>query len=222
MKKSISNLMAIAAFTVSLAACCQSQASIVLLTGNNPQADEENVLLNDGETGSLVTGETNQSGVTVNFTSTVNTLLNAASGQAMVTGVPESAGINEITISVPGYTFTDLIFNAANTAQIGTAGALATVTVLVNELDGTTSTETFSYTLGQGAGVGNGFATLLASDGETMSSVTISLDEDEYFHDLEQVRISGLTGNGQIPEPAGLIVWSLLALMGMAIGWRHR
>ncbi|MCE5268487.1 MAG: hypothetical protein LLG00_11440 [Planctomycetaceae bacterium] len=221
MKRSIC-FFAIVALAVLLAAA-QARASVTLTPGNNPQPDEENVLLNKGDTGALVTGNTNQSNTPVEFTSSVNTLLIPSAGQAMIIGDPEDGGINQITITAPGFTFTDLIFNAANTADIGTPGALATVTAQVNESGGGTSTFTGSYNLGQGQGVGNGFATLVAANGETMSSVTITLPEGEFFHDLEQVRISGLTAvNGQVPEPATVIIWSLLALVGTAISLRRK
>ncbi|MEN6450327.1 MAG: hypothetical protein ABFC96_07545 [Thermoguttaceae bacterium] len=210
------------AFAVMLAAT-SGWATVTLTPGNNPQPGEENVLLDQGATGSTVTGATNQTGTVVDFTSSVNTLFIPSSGQAMIQGVPETGGINQIVITVPGFTFTDLIFNAANTAQIGTPGALATVDAAVNESGGGTSTFTGSYNLGQGAGVGNGFATLVATGGETMSSVTITLPSGEFFHDLEQVRVSGLAAvPPAIPEPASLIVWSLFALIGVAIGCRRK
>jgi hypothetical protein len=218
MKKSVSCVITIAAYAV-LWAATPSGATITLTPGNNPQPDEENVQLNKGETGSTVTGQTNQSNTTVIFTSLVNTLLVPANGQARIEGDPEEDGINQITISAPGFTFHDLIFNAANTANIGTPGAEVTVTVDVNEPGGGTSTFTDSYNLGQGQGVGNGFATLVASAGETMNSVTLSLATGEFFHDLQQVRISGLAA---VPEPASVIVWSLLGIVGLTIAWRRK
>ena len=60
-----------------------SRADIMFIPGNNPQPDEENVLLNQGETGNTVTGSTNQSHIGVNFSST-QTLTIPSNGQARI------------------------------------------------------------------------------------------------------------------------------------------
>ncbi len=65
-----------------------SWADIIFALGNNPQPNEENVLLNSGQTAALVTGTLNQSGLTVEFTSTSGNglLTEPASGQARIEG----------------------------------------------------------------------------------------------------------------------------------------
>src|SRR5262245_10453281 len=60
-----------------------SLAGIMFQLGNNPQPNEENVLLNTGTTGNTVFGVTNQSNIQVRFDST-QTLLLPANGQARV------------------------------------------------------------------------------------------------------------------------------------------
>src|SRR6516225_1255213 len=60
-----------------------SRASIIFTLGNHPQPGEENVLLNTGSTGTTVFGETNQTHLPVQFTST-QTLTEPSKGQARI------------------------------------------------------------------------------------------------------------------------------------------
>src|SRR5260221_10462978 len=68
------HILAIAALIgVVLAPIAAAQATIVFTPGNNPQQpSEENVLYGSNQTGAVVTGATNQSGVTVNFASSTD------------------------------------------------------------------------------------------------------------------------------------------------------
>src|SRR4051794_11292420 len=138
-----------------------SQANIIFTLGNNPQPGEENVLLNKGTTGNTVFGETNKSGTTVQFTST-QTLAEPANGQARIEATDGSTqiGLTNVTISVPGGTYGDLIFNPSITGTVGTAGG--TLTVSVTDNFGTVSP--FTYTLGNG----NNFLTITTSGGESI------------------------------------------------------
>src|SRR4051812_15240183 len=87
-----------------------AHATVVFTDGNNPQQPgEENVLYGSSQTGSLITGVTNQSHTTVDFSSTTDTLVTTANGQANLTA--QDGLINQVTISVPGSTFGDLIIN---------------------------------------------------------------------------------------------------------------
>ncbi len=61
-----------------------ASAGVVFMLGNNPQPGEENVLLNNGTTGTTVFGTTNQSSITVQFTSTTDTLSEPSNGQARI------------------------------------------------------------------------------------------------------------------------------------------
>ena len=88
-----------------------AQAQVTLTPGNNPQQpDEQNVLLNNGMTGTTIFGLTNQTQTVVRFTSTTDTLTAPAGGQARVDAV--DGILNNVQVSVPGGTFADLIFNA--------------------------------------------------------------------------------------------------------------
>src|SRR4029434_10450200 len=84
-----------------------AHATITFELGNNPQPDEENVLLNTGAVGSIVVGTTNQTGIDVNFSSTTDTLTAPSNGQARVEA--EDGAVNNITVSIPGGSYTDLI-----------------------------------------------------------------------------------------------------------------
>src|SRR4051794_24298054 len=110
-----------------------SQAGIVFTLGNNPQPGEENVLLNKGTTGTTVFGETNQTHLLVQFTST-QTLTEPANGQARIeaTDGTSQIGLQNITITVPGGTYGDLIFNPDITGTIGTPGGTLHVSVTDN------------------------------------------------------------------------------------------
>src|SRR4051812_27947498 len=110
------------------------RADIIFTLGNSPQQPgEENVLLNKGTTGTTVFGETNQSHIPVQFTST-QTLTEPANGQARVeaTNGTSQIGLTDVTISVPGGSYGDLIFNPDITGTIGTPGGTLHVAVTDN------------------------------------------------------------------------------------------
>lgn len=171
-------------------------ADVVFTLGNNPQPNEENVLFTSGESGSTITGTTNKSGTVVDFSSTTDVLLSTASGQANVAA--SDGAINDISISIPGTTFADLIVNPEH------GSGTADVTVVAT--DGTFS---FSYSIGNG----NNFLTITTTGGETITSATI--DDSSGFRDLKQPRISGIAGVSTVPEPSAFIMW-LVPFLGMA------
>ena len=175
-----------------------AHATITFELGNNPQPDEENVLLNTGAVGSIVVGTTNQSGIDVNFSSTTDTLTAPSNGQARVEA--EDGSVNNITVSIPGGSYIDLIVNPFN------GEGDATVTVIANEPGGGQTTNTFTYTLGNG----QNFLTIVATGGETIASTTI--DAPDGFADLRQPRISGAELAGRVPEPG------ITLLLGSALG----
>src|SRR5262245_37369696 len=86
-----------------------ARAGVIFQTGNHPQPDEQNILLNQGTTGTTVFGETNQTGTTVAFSSTTDILSEPANGQARIEA--EDGLVNNITVTVPNGTFHDLIVN---------------------------------------------------------------------------------------------------------------
>ena len=160
--------------------------SVTFTIGNNPQPDEENILLNSGATGTTVFGLTNQTNLQVAFSSTTDTLVEPSSGQA---SVEASDGLlNNLTISVPNGTFHDIILNPF----FGSGTANVTVVTANNE------TFNFSYSLSNG----QNFLTIVADPGTAIFSVTINAPGG--FTDLRQPRISGAAAN--VPEPATLLL----------------
>src|SRR5262245_4451108 len=82
-----------------------TQADTIFQLGNNPQPDEENVLLNSGATGFTVFGVGNQTGLDISFSST-ELITSPSSGNARIEAT--DGALNNITISVPGGVFSDL------------------------------------------------------------------------------------------------------------------
>src|SRR5215469_7193455 len=76
--------------------------------GNNPQPNEENILFQTDQMGSTIDAFTNRSATMVQFASTKDTLLGTG-GQSDLDAT--DGLINDVTITVPGHTFLDLIIN---------------------------------------------------------------------------------------------------------------
>jgi PEP-CTERM motif len=169
--------------------------SVTFSLGNNPQADEENILLNNGMTGPAVLGLTNQTQLQVRFSSTTDSLNIPSGGQARVEA--QDGLVNNITISVPGGTFHDLIINPF----FGSGVADVSVVTAGNQ------TFAFSYTLG----VGQNFLTIVGDPGTSIVSVTINAAGG--FTDLRQPRISG--AGVTVPEPTTMFLLGL-GLLGTA------
>jgi len=188
-----------------LIACSATAAradSVTFTIGNNPQQDEENILLNNGATGTTVFGLTNQTQLQVAFSSTTDILVEPSSGQARVEA--QDALLNNITISVPNGTFHDLILNPF----------FGSGTATVSVLTANNQTFTFSYSLSNG----QNFLTIVAGPGTLITSVTVNAPGG--FTDLRQPRISGAS----VPEPATLLLFGfgLLGTAGVLRRKRHR
>ena len=85
-----------------------SRADLSITLGNNPQAGEENVLLNTGTTGNTVLGTLNHSGFLVNFISS-QVLTEPSNGQARIEATNNSSQVpvTDISFSLANGTFTD-------------------------------------------------------------------------------------------------------------------
>lgn len=177
--------------------------SVTFTIGNNPQQDEENILLNSGLNGTTVFGLTNQTNLQVAFSSTTETLVEPSSGQARVEAL--DGLVNNISISIPNGTFHDIILNPF----FGSGTADVTVVTANNE------TFTFSYSLSNG----QNFLTIVADPGTEIFSVTISAASG--FTDLRQPRISGAaaTTTGSVPEPTSMLLFGS-GLLGIATAFR--
>ncbi len=181
--------------------------AVTFTLGNNPESDEQNVLYSATQTGTSITGSTNQTNTSVLFTSP-ETLQTTALGQANLTAA--DGAINTVTIAVPSRTYRDLILNPL-VGVPGQQSVPATVSVLANN-----GTFTFNYNLTQG----NNFLTILADSGQTITSTTITSSGG--FADLRQVRISGISGPAPLsaPEPASALLLAT-GLGGLALIRRH-
>lgn len=162
-------------------------------------------MLNTGTTGSTVFGLTNQTNILVQFTSPTDRLSEPSNGQARIEATDGT--LNNITISVPGGSFEDIIFNPF----FGAGNATVTATTINNQ--------SFTFT----CALGNGQNFLSIFDvGSAFSWVTISAPGG--FTDLRQVRISGAQLTPQsspIPEPATLFLFGS-GLVGLCSALRRR
>lgn len=172
-------------------------ADAVFTLGNHHQTGEENILFHTDQMGATIDGFTDRSDTMVQFSSTTDTLIGSG-GQSDVDAA--DGAINNITISVPGHTFLDLIINPF---KPGTDGDLI-VTVLTN-------TGPFHFTYGDTHG--NNFLTITTIGGEVIDSVTINSVNG--FLDLKQPRISGISGVTLVPEPSSILLLGS-GLLGIA------
>ena len=184
-----------------------ARADIIIATGNNPQPDE-NVLLNTGITGNPIFGTTNQTGLSVRFSSNEN-LTAPANGQARIEAA--DGALTNLTIDIPGATFTSLILNID-------AAAAGQVSFLVTEDNGMTTAGTFAL----GAS-GQNFFTITAINGQRISSVSFTTTVAMAItnvDDVAQIRIGGAQ-QAAVPEPTTMLLLGT-GIAGIAAKVRRR
>ncbi len=203
-------LMAVAFFALTFGGALTARADIIIATGNNPQPDE-NVLLNTGLTGNPIFGTTNQTGLSVRFSSNEN-LTAPANGQARIEAADGT--LTQLTIDLPGATFTSLILNID-------AAAAGSVNFVVTENNGQQTAGTFAL----GAS-GENFFTITAINGQRISSVAFSTNVAmtvTNVDDVAQIRIGGAqrTPTNPVPEPVTMVLFGT-GLAGVAARVRRR
>ena len=109
-----------------------ANAMVIFTPGNNPQPGEQNILFGSSQTGTTISGATNQSNTPVRFTST-QSLTTGGVGQAFVQPANSASLLTNFTFSVPNNTFTDFIFNPQIGGQPQGGGGTATVTAVAND-----------------------------------------------------------------------------------------
>jgi hypothetical protein len=185
-----------------LATAPGAQATVIFTEGNSPQQPgQENVQFDEDQTGTTITGTTNQSNTPVQFTSTTQTLETGGIGQAFLRAVdPDTVITGEVTFSIPGETFTTYVFNPFVGGPDATGGP-ARITAVSNDGEFTQNIQLDN---------GSNFWTLTTADDEVILSVTLTpLGNTNYFQ-YSQPRVT-VSGVAPIPEPASL------ALLGGAL-----
>jgi hypothetical protein len=220
-----------------LGAATAASAHIIFTPGNNPGPNEENILFGSAQSGTLITGQTNQSGIDVKFFTLPGgetSLMTQGIGQADILcgagcnpygqGGANGNQLTALGISVQsGWGAKDFIGNL----DFGEGVADIRVTDEVGAI--------FDFTLGNG----QNFFTLNAINNEVITQILITsgvVGQNFGFNDFKQPRISGLCkigdpgcGNGvpnqqcaeppcpvDVPEPPTLSVFGLGLL---AAGW---
>jgi hypothetical protein len=189
----------LAALAICAISSTSAHAGITFILKNQPQPGEQNILFGAKETGTSIFGVTNKTGTLVTFSSSVDTLLQNSSGQAMIFN-DAGGNLSDITVT-PSESFTDFIVDLNKAPHAG-----STINITVHASDGT-FTDSFT------AGTGSNFVTILATDGETMSSINYA-SANGGWEQFKQPRISGVPGF--IPEPS---TWAMMLLGFAGLGY---
>ena len=185
-----------------------SAHAFTVTPGNNPEPDEENLLLNTGQTGFIVQGITNQTGVTVDLSNTLQELTLPSSGQARVESA-DGLGFRVLGIITEKATFGDLILNIKLNGTGQSSGSVFFEGVTVS---GVTLSSPFSL------GNGENFFTLVADPGDPFLGVFLFESGENNIHDVRQIRLSQVTPSTSVAEPTMLTLLgaSMLGMAGLA------
>ena len=195
------------AVTISLASVGLAHADIVMATGNNPQTDE-NVLLSTAGTGNPIFGITNQTQLSVRFSSS-ETLISPALGQARIEA--SDSTLTNLTVDIPGATFTSLILNVD-------AATNGSINFIVTEDNGQVTQGIFPL-----GGSGENFFTITAINGQRIQSVAFTTAVAATITNIDsvaQIRIGGAQQT-PIPEPTTMVLLGS-GLIGVASRVRKR
>jgi hypothetical protein len=170
---------------------------------------DENVLLSNGTNQASVTGSTQNTGVSVLFTSDGNTL-DSASGQAVVSAF--DLVLENLTFTLlNGATFQTAFFNI--TPLNGQQDAFETGSLVFTFSDGSTSTQAL-------AGNGNNQFGVTGDAGVGISSVTfVSAGTGLGVESLRQLRLGGVAIASAVPEPG---TWAMMLVGFGAVGHSMR
>ena len=184
----------------------EAHATAILTLGNDPQPDDENVLLNTGLSGNPIFGTTNQTGLDVRFTSSED-LTAPANGQARIDAVDDF--FTSLIIDVPNGSFTSLILNPDATIN-GTVDFTATTN---------TGIEVFNNIAVSGSG--QNFFTFTTLDGQRYLSIAFEADGPLAFADASQFRIGGAQLTTAVPDAASTLALLGLGVAGIAVARRR-
>jgi hypothetical protein len=176
-----------------------------------PQNPPENVLLTGGATGATVLGTTNQTNTQVVFTSSTDTLLAGANGQAYLTATDQALNAFNISLTNPNLGFTAFEFNL-------NSNVTGNLTLTFTDQFGTTQVQNGGTTTFAVGANGSNFFNALATNGEVITNVAVS---GANLSQVGQVRLGGVTAFRAVPEPA---TWALmiLGIAGVGASLRRR
>jgi hypothetical protein len=202
MRKATTRILGTALATLVLIASAHANA-IFTLNGN--ASNSVNVTgFTSIDSMTLMARTSNAAAIPIRFTSTVN--LAASGSGAGVAITAETGNIPSITISSPGFTFSQLEFNP-ETLDAASVGKLMISVLMSNGL--TFQCPGLGCTLTSYGNNRNGNNRMLVSTagGERILNVTITATAGTGFMDLKQVRFDGGTGGFEpapVPEPGTL------------------